>query len=204
MTLDLGLSRETFFASLGIAVAFVRYVAYFYAMYKREARPHVFSWFNWALIVGIAAVVQYQAGGGASVWVLACVSVMCAVVSVFALFIGEKNITRGDWITFIAALAAIPVWLATRSPLLTFFILLFIDLCSYYPTWRKMYHDPWSEPVSGFALSGLRYFFALLAVPEPSFMTLLYPFWLMAADWGGGVYGYIRRVQLRRTLVAKI
>lgn len=147
-----------FFATLGILAAVIRYGTYFWLVYKKEARPHVFSWFVWALIVGIGAFVQTKIGGGPSVFVLWMVCVTCLLMSIVALFYGEKHITRGDWISFVLALLAIPVWQISQNPLLTFTILVFIDLCSFYPTWRKMWIDPWSEPVSGFGWSGLRYF----------------------------------------------
>lgn len=198
------ISPQAFFAGCGIAVALVRYAQYFHCLINRTARPHVFSWFNWSLIVGIATWAQYEVGGGPSIWILGSVSLFCFIIAVIALFIGEKTITRGDWLTFGMVLLAIPIWQLAKDPLVIFFVLLFIDVCSYYPTWRKMWHDPWGEPVLGFFLSGLRYFFALLAVPEPSFITLLYPFWLMACDWAGGVYGYMRRKELAKENPARI
>lgn len=193
---DIVLDRATLFALLGILVAAVRYFSYFQCLIKRTARPHVFSWFNWALIVGIGALAQHEAGGGPSVWIMAMVAFFCFVIAFIALFIGEKNITKSDWVAFIGVLVVIPIWQSTKDPLVTFALLLLIDVLSYWPTWRKMWHDPWSEPLDGFFYSGLRYFFALCAVPEPGLTTLVYPFWLMAADWGGGVYAYWRRKQI--------
>ncbi len=201
---DIVFDRATLFAGLGILVAIIRYIEYFRALYNRTARPHVFSWFNWALIVGIAAAAQFQAGGGPSVWIMVMVAAMCFIVSIIALFIGEKNITKSDWATFIGVLVIIPIWQASKDPMLTFALLFVIDALSYWPTWRKMWADPWSEPAMGFFWSGLRYFCALCAVPDPSLITLIYPFWLMAADWGGGVYAMIRRAHLSKEVKASL
>lgn len=131
--------------------------------------------------------------GGLSAWILLMVASMCFLIALLSLIYGEKNITRGDWITFIGALITIPIWLLTKNPVIAFVLLICIDVCSYYPTWRKMWLDPWSEPTDGFFWAGLRYFFALWAVPEFTFAVMLYPFWLMASDWSTGVYMIWRR-----------
>lgn len=192
------LEREIFFASVAIAVAMLRYALYFISIFCGSCKPHVFSWFNWGLMVGIGAAAQFQANGGLSAWVLVVVSTMCLVISALALVYGEKNITRGDWVAFVGTLIVIPIWAMSQNPYLTFFLLAIIDVLSYYPTWRKMWLDPWSEPTSGFFWSGLRYFLAMFAVPEFTLGALVYPIWLMLSDWGTGVYMVARRRMVRK------
>ncbi len=191
-------TRAELFALTGIAVSLIRYVTYFWAIYKKEARPHVMTWFNWSLVVGIGAYTQQNIGGGPSVWVLWVVSSTCLFISLLALFIGEKNITRSDWVAFLLALAAIPLWLATDNPYYTFALLVVIDALTYYPTIRKSWRDPWGEPPLSYFWSGLRYFFALFAVEPLALKTMLYPFLLMAGDWGFALYVYWRRRVLSR------
>ncbi|NND65238.1 MAG: hypothetical protein HKM24_04650 [Gammaproteobacteria bacterium] len=181
------------FAVLAIIVSVMRYGTYLWSIYKRETRPHVFSWFNWGLVTAIGTVAQFKLGGGPSAWVLLVVSATCLFIAFVALFIGEKNITRSDWFAFLGALCAIPVWLATDDPLAAIFIIVVIDLLTYWPTIRKSWSDPWGEPPRSYFWAGLRYFLALFAVPDPSFATLIYPFFLMASDWGFAIYNLWRR-----------
>ena len=47
------LSRAGLFAILAVAVSLVRYGLYLTSIFKGETRPHLFSWTNWGLIVGI-------------------------------------------------------------------------------------------------------------------------------------------------------
>lgn len=171
------------FAYIAIAVAVLRYTSYLWSIYKRETRPHAFSWLIWSIIVGIGAFAQMQLGGGPSSWVLIVVSATCLFIGILAIFIGEKNITKGDWGTFVSALIVIPIWQATNSPLLALVLLMVIDLLSFYPSVRKTWIDPTSEPPASMFLSGLRYFLALFAVPEPQFSTMVYPVFLMLTDW---------------------
>jgi hypothetical protein len=193
----MSLDRATFFALLAMAVALLRYLSYFWALYTRTARPHVFSWFNWGLVVGIGAYAQHTLGGGPSTWVLVMVSGTCFFIAFLALFVGEKNITRGDWLAFLGALVAIPVWQATQDPLWALAVLMAIEGLTYYPTLRKCWHDPWGEPPLSAFWSGLRYFFALFAVPEATWQTLMYPVFLMVGDWGFVVYLVWRRYAVR-------
>lgn len=193
----LPLSREALFASLAVAVSLIRYGTYLYSVYKKETRPHVFSWLNWGIIVGIGAYAQLSLEGGLSGWVLVLVSSTCLFIALVACFAGERNITRSDWLAFLGALAAIPVWLSTDNPFLAIMTLIAIDIFSYYPTIRKSWSDPWGEPPASYFWAGLRYFFALFAVPGFSLHTLAYPFFLMASDWGFALYVLWRRSVLK-------
>jgi hypothetical protein len=97
------IGRAEIFGALAVIVSAIRYATYLHAMYRGTAKPHVFSWFNWGLLVAIGAVAQIHTGGGPSVWALVTVSAMCFFIAILALWIGEKNITRSDWFAFIGA-----------------------------------------------------------------------------------------------------
>ncbi|MAY99272.1 MAG: hypothetical protein CMH32_01955 [Micavibrio sp.] len=198
---DFFADRASFFAGVAITVALIRYATYAYSIYKGEAKPHVFSWFLWGLIVSIGAYAQYQLDGGPSVWALAVVATGCFTFSTVALFMGKKNIRRSDWVAFIGALFAIPVWQATQSPLAALAIVAVIDILSLYPTLRKTWEDPSTEPAFSWFLSGLRYFFTLFAVPEPTIMSLAYPFFLMTCDWLIPAVVIFRRNMLKKALL---
>ena len=129
----------------------------------------------------------------ASVWVLASVSGTCLFIAVLSIWFGEKRIARTDWIAFIGALIAMPLWYFSKDPVAVFCLLIFIDTASYYPTIRKTWSDPWGEPIGSYFWAGLRYFLALFAVPDPNFANLLYPLFLMCGDWGFVIYGFWRR-----------
>ena len=57
-------------AGLAVFVSLVRYGSYLYSIYKKETKPHVFSWLNWGIVVGIGAVAQFSIDdGGLSAWI---------------------------------------------------------------------------------------------------------------------------------------
>lgn len=189
-------SRAEWFAAIGIIISIIRYGIYFRAIYKGQARPHVFSWLNWGLLVGIGAFLQYMSNGGPSVWVLVCVSSVCFAIAAIATRIGEKNITRSDWIAFTIALMAIPVWLLTKNPVYSLIWIIVIDCASYYPTVRKSWRDPWGEPPGSYVWAGSRYFFAAFAVNEFTWQQMIYPLFLMMSDWAFAAYVFLRRRHL--------
>ena len=186
------------FAALAILVSVIRYGTYLRAIYLKEARPHVFSWFNWGTVTAIGAYAQMSLDGGPSAWVLVVVSATCFFISGVALFVGEKNITRSDWFAFLGALTAIPVWVYTNDPIWAIIVIIVIDILTYYPTIRKSWNDPWGEPPSSYFWAGLRYFLALFAVSPMTLETLAYPFFLMATDWGFALYVLYRRKVLTK------
>lgn len=190
------MDQYTFFAAAAVVLAATRYATYFYTIYQGKTKPHAFSWLLWGLVTGIGALAQFELQAGPSVWALAFVSITCLLISVFAFFKGERHYTKSDWFALVAALLAIPVWHVTDNPMAALFIIVAIDMLTYWPTVRKSYAQPQTEPPISYGLAGARYFLMLFAVPDPTWHTLMYPFFLMATDWGFAIYIVIRRAQL--------
>lgn len=196
MTLEF--SRETIFAGLALIFMLIRYVFYFTSIRKGETRPHGFSWFIWGVVVGIGALAQLQLDpSGLSGWTLLIVAISCLIIAVLGFFTGEKNITRGDWITFISALLAIPVWQITKEPFLALVVVMTIDFLSYYPTMRKTWHEPTTEPALSTFTCAARYFCILFTVSEPTIANLFYPAFLMTLDLAFAIMIVYRRMVLK-------
>ena len=192
------LNRETIFAALAIIFMMIRYVFYFTSIAKGETRPHSFSWFVWGVVVVIGAFAQLELdSSGFSGWTLMTVGVSCLLIAVISVFIGEKNITKGDWLTFLAALSAIPVWQITKEPMFALAIVMVIDILSYYPTMRKTWVDPTTEPALSTFTCAARYFCIMMAVSEFTLETVLYPAFLMVLDLGFAFLIVLRRWMLR-------
>lgn len=190
------MDQYTLFAIAAVTVAALRYGTYFYTIYQGKTKPHAFSWLLWGTVTGIGTFAQFELGAGPSAWALAFVSVVCLFIAGLSFFIGTRDYTRSDWFALIAALLAIPVWKYTENPVAAIALIVSIDLMTYWPTIRKSYHHPETEPPISCFFAGLRYFLMLFAVPEPTWQSLMYPFFLMASDWGFALYIVIRRAQL--------
>lgn len=169
------------FLAAGLAV--YAYVPYFIGIAKGKTRPHVFTWLLWSMLTGIGGAAQVAAGGGAGTWVILTSSVMCFFVFLFALKRGERNITRSDWASFIAALMALPLWYFTKDPLWSVLLVIAIDAMAFYPTFRKSWNKPHEEVVQSYLLSGIKFALGVIALEQLSLTTALYPAYLTGINF---------------------
>ena len=184
------------FALAAVILATIRYATYFYTIYQGKTKPHAFSWLLWGSVTGVGTIAQFELNAGPAAWALGFVSVTCLFISALSFFIGEKDYKRSDWAALVICLCAIPLWQITNNPMFAILVVILIDGLSYWPTVRKSYHKPDTEPPISYFLAGLRYFLMLFAVPEPTWQNLAYPFSLMAIDWCFVAYIVVRRKQL--------
>lgn len=165
------------------ALAIYCYVPYFIGIARGHTKPHIFTWFLWTVLTGIGFAAQISEGGGAGAWVTGTSAVMVGLVFLFAMRRGERTITRSDWITFIGALTAIPLWYFTKDPLWSVLMIIMIDAMAFYPTARKSWHKPHEEVIQTYLLSGAKFMLGLIALEKLSLSTALYPAYLMTVNY---------------------
>ena len=170
-----GLGGKEWLGLVSVAVALIAYLPYIGAALAGKIKPHAFSWIIWTLITAISFTAQWTGDAGPGSWATAATTVFCALISVLALVKGEKNITRGDWISFIAALMAIPLWHFTKEPLYAVILITLIDALGFYPSFRKAWLRPWEEMYFTFLLSSVKFGFAVMAIEDYSLVTALHP-----------------------------
>lgn len=171
------------FAALSIACLVVGYLDYFRDIFKGQSQPHAYTWLIWALTQGTATAASWYGGGG--VWAVASIGAGAALVVVIfmlSLRYGTRNITRGDTIVFIAALAAVYVWWGMHQPLLAVVMVSLIDGIGYWPTWRKTYEEPGSESLFFWILMATSVACIIAASESWNFLTILYPATLAIAN----------------------
>jgi hypothetical protein len=184
------------FACAAVLLATLRYGTYFHTIYQGKTKPHAFSWLLWGTVTGVGTLAQFELNAGPAAWALAFVSITCLLIAVISFFIGERDYTKSDWFALITCFLAIPIWQITDNALIAIAIVITIDALTYWPTIRKSFHKPDTEPPISYGFAGMRYFLMLFAVPDPTWQNLMYPFFLMATDWGFAIYIVIRRAQL--------
>ena len=123
----------------------------------------------------IAFFAQLADGGGAGAWVTGFTAIISFTVVFVSFKNGSKDITVTDWITFIGALLAIPLWLVTKNPLWAVILITLIDMLGFYPTFRKGYFKPNEDSVTTFTMSSVKFLIAILALGNYSTITVLYP-----------------------------
>lgn len=158
-------------------IGLIGYAVYIKTIIQGNTRPHVFSWFVWGVLTAIAWVAQVSEGAGPGAWVTGMTAGMSFVVVALAFFKSRKNldITRSDVVTFIGALASIPLWLMTGDPLLAVILVSAIDVLGFYPTFRKGYFKPDEENLFHYNMAALKFVIGILAITSFSWVTVLYP-----------------------------
>lgn len=182
---------------LGVGCALFSYILYPVDILRSRSKPHAFSWFLWTLLAATAFAAQVADGAGAGSWVLATDTVFNGLIFVLALARGEKGYTFLDWVALIFALLSLLLWWATSTPLYSVMLICLVDAFSYAPTFRKSYSKPREEHVISYVLFTLKYIPALFALEHYSFITVLYPAWVMLMN-----VAFVAMLVIRRACVA--
>ena len=159
---------------VSIILALVSLVPYIWVTIKGNNKPHLFTWIIWTLLTGIAFALQYTEGAGAGAWSGFITTILCLIITILAIKYGEKNITRSDWIVFIAALVALPIWLMTDNALLAVIWVSVIDSIGFIPTFRKSWIKPYEEMLLHPIIAGIKHITILLALETISPSTVVY------------------------------
>lgn len=190
------MDQYTFFAIAAVVLATARYGTYFYTMYQGRTKPHAFSWLLWGIVAGIGAWAQFDLDGGYSVYVFMFISITCFIIFIISLFIGDKDYTKNDWVALILCFIAILLWQVTSNPVVALILIMLIDVLTYWPTLRKSFYKPDSEPPISCCFAGIRDFLIVISVSDPTWQNMMYPLFLMIATWGFVLYIVIRRWQM--------
>jgi hypothetical protein len=163
------------FVIISLALSFCSYLPHFYGLYKKRVKPHVFTWFVWGLIMGIAFFMQDIEGAGKGGWITAWMSLASFIICILSIKSGEKNIAKSDWATLITALVTIPLWLLTKHPLYSVILLMTIDTLGFWPTIRKTWLRPYQEAVSPYGIAIIACSFSILAMEQVNAVTIFVP-----------------------------
>ena len=161
---------------LSLIIALLSYAPYVRSVFVANTKPHAFSWLVWGTVSAIAFFAQFVNNAGAGGWVTGFSALACLGIGILALFRGEKDITRGDWISFLSTVLAIPLWIITDDPLWSVLLVTGIDAAAYYPTFRKSYSKPDEELAFKYVLTAFKYLLSLLALENYTIVTGIYPF----------------------------
>lgn len=181
---------------VSVVVSLTGYGNYLWSIYKKRTKPHIFSWLVWSILMAIVFLAQLSGKGGAGSWVTGASAAMCLVIALAALKQGEKSITRSDWLAFIGALIAIPLWRFTQNPLTAVIVATAIDGLAYYPTFRKSHAKPYEENYQTYCLDITKWIVSLFALENYSSITLIYPLFLITANFTLVVLILMRRRKL--------
>ncbi|MAG91952.1 hypothetical protein CMO83_04715 [Candidatus Woesearchaeota archaeon] len=122
-----------------------------------------------------AFVAQIVKGAGAGAWAMGITALASFIISVLALFKGEKKFSKLDWGFFASALLAILLWWITKEPLLSVILVTITDALASLLTSYKSYYKPLEESATYFALSSIKWIAGIFALNTYVVVTWLYP-----------------------------
>lgn len=167
---------------IAIILTFIGYIPYSRDIIAGKTKPHLYSWFLWALVTGIIFALQFVGGAGVGGFVTLAAALMCLVVIFLAYQHGANtDIKPIDKLFILLAFTALAIWLFAKQPVLSAILSTLIDLFGFAPTIRKSWNHPYSETLSFYYLNTLRFTLAVFALSQYSLITALYPIgWLLA------------------------
>lgn len=199
------LSAKDIYAAVAVALMLFSRGTYLASMMRGGTRPHAFSWLIWGVISSIGLAAQIAEHAGPAIWVRAVGSATCFLILALCWWRGERDIRRADWVTLAVALTAVPLWVATKTPVWSVILVCLIDTSGYIPTARKVWLKPAEETPYSYILSGLGAFLSLLAIENYTPSTWLYPLVLTVSNFAMASFIFSRRFILhprRRKLPA--
>lgn len=167
---------------LAIVIALIGYIPYIRNCILDKTKPHIISWFTWALVSYLAFGIQFLNEGGVGSFVNLFMGIICTVIFILGLKNGTKDIRKVDIVAFVLALIAIVLWLIVKQPLLSIILVVFIDIMSFLPTLLKGWRKPWTETAVTFLLSGVKNGMSIYALESLSLVNILYPTYSMLAN----------------------
>ena len=167
---------KTWLSAIATAISVLALFPYLLSTLRGAIRPHVMSWTIWGITTSIVFWAQREAGGGVGAWPVGFSAVVAFLIALTAYTKrSDLRIVRADWAFFLTALAAIPLWYVTNSPLIAVLLVTTVDMLGFGPTLRKAYDLPYSESLLFFCMIVVRNILVLLALESYSLTTTLFP-----------------------------
>jgi hypothetical protein len=185
---------KTLSSAAAIALTFALFYPYIRSVLSGATKPHTLSWVIWSIGTVAVFAAQLNDGAGVGAWPIGLSALItCYVALISWAKKSDLTITRTDWACLAAALLAVPIWLATSSPIWAVLILTIIDLIGFVPTIRKVYSKPYEEPVWFYLLGALRNGFVIVALERYTPTTVVFPLAIGFACLALAIYIFLRR-----------
>ena len=170
---------ESYLFLLNIAAGLILMIAqfiYIRQVYRKEITPSLFTWFGWAVLVGVSLVAQFIHFGWTWILVGHTFSALgCLSIFLVALFSKNYQIGRRDSFYLTAGFACIFLYLIYQDPWSTTIFAIAADLLLGIPTLIKGVHQPKTEKSIGWNIALFCWGFTLITSYDKSVLLILFP-----------------------------
>jgi hypothetical protein len=150
---------------------------------KGKTKPERITWFIFSILGVIAFVSQVAAGASWSLVFSGLDTSASILVFLLALKHGVGGHTRLDvWALCVAGIGVV-IAIVAKEPLISLLGVILADVSGFALTVKKTYENPSSETTISLLLVGTAALFGIAAADKLSLSILLYPFYLMLANY---------------------
>lgn len=171
------------FGYISAILSIVMIVPYVWDILHHKSKPERGSWLIWTVLGFISFFSQMAKGATNSLWLPAGKTLSVFIIFGLSLKYGYGGLVKRDIKALIAAGVGLVLWYLTKEPLTALLITILVDAIGTYLTMIKSYEDPESETLVMWLMSGTAGIFGMLAVGSFSPVLLLYPFYIMLANY---------------------
>ncbi len=164
-------------------LSIVMIIPYVRDILRLETKPERGSWFIWTMLGSIAFFSQLAKGASDSLWLTVGQTAAVLVVFLLSLKYGYGGLGKRDVIALIGAGVGLILWYFTREASFALVFVILVDSIGTLLTLLKSYKDPGSETLSTWLMSGTSGIFGMLAVGSFDLILLVYPFYLVLANY---------------------
>jgi len=166
---------------------------------KGKITPHPLSWGIWLIITCTVFLAQISDNAGPGAWMNGVVTLINLIILTLSLKNGLGIIRKLDVIVFSLAIIAILTWIITSSPFYSVIILVVANTLGFIPTFRKSFHQPYSEPIYLYSIGFFRHGLSIIALSNYSIITALSPAMLVIINFLVAMFLIWRRYKLKTT-----
>lgn len=188
------------FSVIAVILTFIGYIPYYRDILRGKTRPHIYSWSLWSLITILIIALQITGGAGSAIWVTIAAGLFCLGVVILSFRNGKREITKLDTMVASLALIAVLCWLIIDEPIISMIFVIAADMLAFIPAIRKSWIDPRSETLALYAITTVRFLFALAAIESYTFLSAAWGTAWLIANGSFSLMLVIRRRQLQQSL----
>lgn len=166
------------FGLIALALNIIGYIPYIREILNKVVKPQRTTWGIWSILTTIAAVNQVKNGGGFSSLFFISTSLLVIITFLLSLKYGQGGASKLDIICLISALILFAYWIVEKDTVNSTYIAIFIDIIAFVPTLIKTYRQPETEIYTQWVLAAVSGVFTLLAVPQMSWVLIIYPLYI--------------------------
>ena len=171
------------FGYISAILSILMIVPYIRDILLLKTKPERASWFIWTVLGFISFFSQMAKGATNSLWLTGGQTLAVLIIVLLSIKYGVGGFTKRDTRALIAAVIGLVLWYLTKEAAWALFIVIAVDTIGTALTAIKSYEDPGSETLSTWAISGTSGIFGALAVGSLNPILLVYPFYIIIANY---------------------